>query len=226
MRVLLIEDDERLADALTTALVERGHPVERVSRADEGLRRKDRADFVLLDLGLPDMDGLDMLRQLRRVSAVPVIVLTARGDERTVLQGLSTGADDYLTKPFRIKELLARMDAVRRRVGQSGPPGREPRAAEAQELDVGDVHIDLASRTVTVAGREVALTAREFDVLGLLARAPGVVRSRQEIMDAVWGDAFLAVSRSLDVHVWGIRTKTGRPDLIRTLRGVGYRLGG
>jgi DNA-binding response OmpR family regulator len=226
MRVLLIEDDERLADALTTALVERGHPVERVRRADEGLRRKDRADFVLLDLGLPDMDGLDMLRQLRRVSAVPVIVLTARGDERTVLQGLSTGADDYLTKPFRIKELLARMDAVRRRVGQPGPPGREPRAAEAQELDVGDVHIDLASRTVTVAGHEVALTAREFDVLGLLARTPGVVRSRQEIMDAVWGDAFLAVSRSLDVHVWGIRTKTGRPDLIRTLRGVGYRLGG
>ncbi|MEU4654089.1 response regulator transcription factor [Streptomyces sp. NPDC023723] len=225
MRVLLIEDDERLADALTTALVERGHPVERVSRADEGLRRKDRADFVLLDLGLPDMDGLDMLRQLRRVSAVPVIVLTARGDERTVLQGLSQGADDYLTKPFRIKELLARMDAVGRRAGQARPPGREPRAA-ARELDVGDVHIDLASRTVTVAGCEVALTAREFDVLGLLARTPGVVRSRQEIMDAVWGDAFLAVSRSLDVHVWGIRTKTGRPDLIRTLRGVGYRLGG
>uniref|UniRef100_UPI00281106B1 response regulator transcription factor n=1 Tax=Streptomyces alfalfae TaxID=1642299 RepID=UPI00281106B1 len=117
MRVLLIEDDERLADALTTALVERGHPVERVSRADEGLRRKDRADFVLLDLGLPDMDGLEMLRQLRRVSAVPVIVLTARGDERTVLQGLGQGADDYLTKPFRVRELLARMDAVRRRAG-------------------------------------------------------------------------------------------------------------
>ncbi|MBT2409962.1 response regulator transcription factor [Streptomyces sp. ISL-12] len=221
MRVLLIEDDERLADALTTALVERGHPVERVSRADEGLRRKDRADFVLLDLGLPDMDGLEMLRRLRRVSAVPVIVLTARGDERTVLQGLSQGADDYLTKPFRIKELLARMDAVRRRAGQSRLPG-----GGSPELDVGDVHIDLASRTVTVAGREVTLTAREFDVLALLAGTPGVVRSRQEIMDAVWGDAFLAVSRSLDVHVWGIRTKTGRPDLIRTLRGVGYRLGG
>lgn len=227
MRVLLIEDDERLADALTTALVERGHPVERVSRADEGLRRKDRADFVLLDLGLPDMDGLEMLRQLRRVSAVPVIVLTARGDERTVLQGLGQGADDYLTKPFRVRELLARMDAVRRRAGHGSRPGRESAPGSgSRERDVGDVHIDLASRTVTVAGREVALTAREFDVLALLARTPGVVRSRQEIMDAVWGDAFLAVSRSLDVHVWGIRTKTGRPDLIRTLRGVGYRLGG
>ncbi|MFF3501859.1 response regulator transcription factor [Streptomyces sp. NPDC003247] len=223
MHVLLIEDDERLADALALALRERGHFVERVSRADEGLRRKDRADFVLLDLGLPDMDGLDMLRRLRRVSSVPVIVLTARGDERTVLQGLSVGADDYLTKPFRVKELLARMDAVRRRVGQG--PAAAVREPERQEVEVGDVVIDLASRTVTVAGRAVCLTAREFDVLGLLARAPGVVRSRAEIMDAVWGDAFLAASRSLDVHVWGIRTKTGRPDLVRTLRGVGYRLG-
>ncbi|OQR61689.1 DNA-binding response regulator [Streptomyces maremycinicus] len=225
MRVLLIEDDERLADALVTALAERGHPVERVRRADEGLRCKDRADFVLLDLGLPDMDGLEMLRRLRRVSTVPVIVLTARDDERTVLQGLSRGADDYLTKPFRIRELLARMEAVRRRVGPMQPRSR---AAEPvpESVDVGDVRIGLARRTVTVAGRDVALTAREFDVLALLARTPGVVRSRQEIMDAVWGDAFLAVSRSLDVHVCGIRTKTGRPELIRTLRGVGYRLDG
>ncbi|MDQ0778966.1 DNA-binding response OmpR family regulator [Streptomyces aurantiacus] len=222
MRVLLIEDDERFADALTLALFERGHLVERVGRADEGLRRKDRADFVLLDLGLPDMDGLDMLRRLRRVSSVPVIVLTARGDERTVLQGLSKGADDYLTKPFRMKELLARMEAVRRRVGHGPSAVHEP---QRQALEVGDVLIDLSSRTVTVAGRCITLTAREFDVLGLLARTPGVVRSREEIMDAVWGDAFLAASRSLDVHVWGVRTKTGRPDLIRTLRGVGYRLG-
>ncbi|MFE9687920.1 response regulator transcription factor [Streptomyces sp. NPDC006285] len=222
MRVLLIEDDERFAGALALALFERGHLVERVVRADEGLRRKDYTDFVLLDLGLPDMDGLDMLRRLRRVSSVPVIVLTARGDERTVLQGLSAGADDYLTKPFRVKELLARMDAVRRRARQNPQAAREP---ERQTLEVGDVRIDLASRTVTVAGRGVTLTAREFDVLGMLARTPGVVRSREEIMDAVWGDAFLAASRSLDVHVWGIRTKTGRPDLIRTLRGVGYRLG-
>ncbi|MFE9688049.1 response regulator transcription factor [Streptomyces sp. NPDC006285] len=221
MRVLLIEDDERFAGALALALFERGHLVERVARADEGLRRKDRADFVLLDLGLPDMDGLAMLRKLRRVSSVPVIVLTARGDERTVLQGLSGGADDYLTKPFRLKELLARMDAVRRRARQNPQALQKP---ERQALEVGDVRIDLASRTVTVAGRCVTLTAREFDVLGMLARAAGEVKSREEIMDAVWGDAFLAASRSLDVHVWGIRTKTGRPDLIRTLRGVGYRL--
>ncbi|WP_216718687.1 response regulator transcription factor [Streptomyces mayonensis] len=221
MRVLLIEDDERLADALSLALFERGYLVERVVRAEEGLRRKDMADFVLLDLGLPDMNGLDMLRRLRRVSSIPVIVLTARGDERTVLQGLSSGADDYLTKPFRVKELLARMEAVRRRIRQAPPTVQE---AEPQTVEVGDVLIDLAARTVTVAHQGVPLTAREFDVLALLARAPGVARGREEIMDAVWGDAFLAASRSLDVHVWGIRTKTGRPDLIETLRGVGYRL--
>ncbi|MFG2002896.1 response regulator transcription factor [Spirillospora sp. NPDC048911] len=222
MRVLLVEDDDRLADALGTALAERGHRVDRVTRADDGLRLKDGADFVLLDLGLPDMDGLDMLRRLRRVSAVPVIVLTARTEERTVLQGLRAGADDYLTKPFRIMELLARMDAVARRLPRGGP-GAQP--APAAAVAVGDVLIDLRARTVDVDGTAVTLTRREFDVLALLAREPGVVRSREEILDAVWGDAFLAASRSLDVHIRGIRAKTGRPGLVRTLRGAGYRLG-
>ncbi|GLZ13305.1 DNA-binding response regulator [Actinomadura sp. NBRC 104425] len=226
MRVLLVEDDDRLADALGTALIGRGHRVERVVRADDGLRLKDRCDFVLLDLGLPDMDGLDMLRRLRRVSAVPVIVITARTEERAVLRGLRAGADDYLVKPFRIMELLARMDAVARRLV---PPGRSPApadpAAAPEVVQVGDVRIDLRAREVTVAGAPVALTRREFDVLALLAREPGVVRSREEILDAVWGDAFLAASRSLDVHIAGIRSKTGRPGLVRTLRGTGYRLG-
>ncbi|GAA4149995.1 response regulator transcription factor [Actinomadura keratinilytica] len=224
MRVLLVEDDDRLADALGTALTGRGHRVERVVRADDGLRLKDRCDFVLLDLGLPDMDGLDMLRRLRRVSAVPVIVITARTEERAVLRGLRAGADDYLVKPFRIMELLARMDAVARR--SVPPPGRSPAPADpAEVVQAGDVRIDLRAREVTVAGAPVALTRREFDVLALLAREPGVVRSREEILDAVWGDAFLAASRSLDVHIAGIRAKTGRPGLVRTLRGTGYRLG-
>ncbi|WP_344959408.1 response regulator transcription factor [Actinomadura miaoliensis] len=228
MRVLLVEDDDRLADALTTALAGRGHRVERVVRADDGLRLKDRCDFVLLDLGLPDMDGLDMLRRLRRVSAVPVIVITARTEERAVLRGLRAGADDYLIKPFRIMELLARMDAVARR--SVPPPGRppapaDPAAAAPEIVQAGDVRIDLRAREITVAGAPVTLTRREFDVLALLAREPGVVRSREEILDAVWGDAFLAASRSLDVHIAGIRAKTGRPGLVRTLRGTGYRLG-
>ncbi|PRX06299.1 UNVERIFIED_ORG: DNA-binding response OmpR family regulator [Actinomadura viridilutea] len=223
MRVLLVEDDDRLADALTTALTGRGHRVERVVRAGDGLRLKDGCDFVLLDLGLPDMDGLDMLRRLRRVSAVPVIVITARTEERAVLRGLRAGADDYLVKPFKIMELLARMDAVARRSAPvRGAGGRSP---AADLVEAGDVRIDLRAREVVVDGRPVALTRREFDVLALLAREPGVVRSREEILDAVWGDAFLAASRSLDVHIAGIRAKTGRPGLIRTLRGTGYRLG-
>jgi len=222
MRVLLVEDDDRLADALTTALTERGHRVDRVTRADEGLRLKDGADFVLLDLLLPDMHGLEMLRRLRRVSAVPVIVLTALTEDRTVLQGLRAGADDYLTKPFKIMELLARMDAVARRVPRGGGNGG---SSPATSVVAGDVTIDLRAREVCVAGEPIALTRREFDVLAMLAREPGVVRSREEILDAVWGDAFLAASRSLDVHIRGIRAKTGRPDLIRTLRGAGYRLG-
>ncbi|MCX4672615.1 response regulator transcription factor [Streptomyces sp. NBC_01381] len=220
MQVLLVEDDDRLAEVLGQALAARGHRTVRAGRADDALRLKQGMDFVLLDLGLPDLDGLQLLRRLRKVSAVPVIVITARSDEGTVLQGLRSGADDYLVKPFRIEELLARMDAVMRRTGRTGSgPAPAP-----ETVRVGDVAVDLRAREVTVAGRPVALTRREFDVLALLAREPGVVRAREEILDAVWGDAYLAVSRSLDVHIAGIRAKTGCPGLIRTLRGTGYRL--
>ncbi|MDT3395370.1 response regulator transcription factor [Streptomyces sp. B1866] len=221
MRVLLVEDDDRLADVLARALALRGHPVRRATRADDALRLKTGVDFVLLDLGLPDLDGLELLRRLRRVSDLPVIVVTARADEGTVLQGLRSGADDYLVKPFRIAELLARMDAVARRARARPDAG----TGAADAVRVGDVAIDLRTREVTVAGRPVALTRREFDVLALLARDPGAVRGREEILDAVWGDAYLAVSRSLDVHIAQIRAKTGRPGLVLTLRGTGYRLG-
>jgi DNA-binding response OmpR family regulator len=209
MRVLLVEDDDRLAAALITA---------RAGLAVDALRLAGGVDFVLLDLGLPDMDGLDVLRRLRRVSAVPLIVVTARTEEREVLRGLRSGADDYLVKPFRTTELMARMEAVVRR-------GTRPRPARDHVVNVGDVRIDLESRQVTVAGEPVTLTRREFDVLALLAREPGVVRSREEILDEVWGDPLLSASRSLDVHVAGLRSKTGRPGLVETLRGTGYRLG-
>ncbi|MGI5162851.1 response regulator transcription factor [Spirillospora sp. CA-253888] len=219
MRVLLVEDDERLAAALTTALSRHGHQVVRAGLAVDALRLAGGVDFVLLDLGLPDLDGLEALRRLRRVSAVPVIVVTARTQERDVLRGLRSGADDYLVKPFRTAELMARMEAVQRR-------GTRPLPVRDQVVEVGDVRIDLEARQVTVAGAPVALTRREFDVLALLAREPGVVRGREEILDAVWGDPLLSASRSLDVHVAGLRAKTGRPGLVETLRGTGYRLGG
>ncbi|MGW2325920.1 response regulator transcription factor [Streptomyces sp. NPDC001700] len=218
MHVLLVEDDDRLAAALTSALDRLGHQVVRAGRADDALRLKDGADFVLLDLGLPDMDGLEALRRLRRASAVPVIVVTARTAERDVLRSLRGGADDYLVKPFRTAELIARMEAVVRR-------GTRPLTAAGPVIAVGGVRIDLATRQLEVDGHPVVLTRREFDVLALLAREPGVVRSREEILDAVWGDLLLSASRSLDVHIAGIRSKTGRPELVETLRGTGYRLG-
>ncbi|WP_327086398.1 response regulator transcription factor [Nonomuraea sp. NBC_01738] len=218
MRVLLVEDDDRLAAALTTALSRHGHRIVRAALAVDALRLAGGVDFVLLDLGLPDMDGLEVLRRVRRVSAVPLIVVTARVEEREVLRGLRSGADDYLVKPFRTAELMARMEAVMRR-------GTRPMPVRDQVVTVGDVQIDLESRQVVVAGDVIALTRREFDVLALLARQPGVVRSREEILDEVWGDPLLSASRSLDVHVAGLRAKTGRPALVETLRGTGYRLG-
>ncbi|GAA4988728.1 DNA-binding response OmpR family regulator [Nonomuraea thailandensis] len=218
MRVLLVEDDDRLAAALTKALARHGHQVIRAGLAVDALRLAGGVDFVLLDLGLPDMDGLDALRRLRRVSAVPLIVVTARTEEREVLRGLRSGADDYLVKPFRTVELMARMEAVVRR-------GTRPRPQRDDVVNVGDVRIDLESRQVTVAGEPVTLTRREFDLLAMLAREPGVVRGREEILDEIWGDPLLSASRSLDVHVANLRSKTGRPGLVETLRGTGYRLG-
>ncbi|GAA2894614.1 response regulator transcription factor [Nonomuraea rubra] len=180
MRVLLVEDDDRLAAALTKALARHGHQVFRAGLAVDALRLAGGVDFVLLDLGLPDMDGLDVLRRLRRVSAVPLIVVTARTEEREVLRGLRSGADDYLVKPFRTVELMARMEAVVRR-------GTRPRPQRDDVVNVGDVRIDLESRQVTVAGEPVTLTRREFDLLAMLAREPGVVRGREEILDEIWG---------------------------------------
>ncbi|WP_189156740.1 response regulator transcription factor [Lentzea pudingi] len=218
MRVLLVEDDDGVANALVEALRANGHRPSRVRRGADALIAHRDADVVLLDLGLPDQDGLEVLRKLRKIDPVPVLVLTARGDERTVVRGLRLGADDYLVKPVRLAELLARIDAVARRS-----------AARSQEPDelvrVSDVEIDLQSRQVVVGGREISLTTKEFDVLAVLARRPGTAVSRQQLMDEVWGNAFVAVSRTLDVHLTQLRAKLDRPGLLHTIRGFGYRLG-
>ncbi|KOU35411.1 transcriptional regulator [Streptomyces sp. WM6373] len=222
MHALLVEDDDRMAQALGTALAQRGHTVRRVARAQDALRHTREAEFVLLDLGLPDLDGIELLRRLRTVCGVPLIVVTARCEERDIVQGLRAGADDYVVKPFRMAELMARIDTVRRRTDAHA----DRAAPGAAAVRRGDVEVDPAGRTVTVAGVEVRLTRREFDVLALLAARPEEVHSREEILDRIWGDAFLAASRSLDVHVAGIRAKTGRSALVRTVRGYGYQLGG
>ncbi|WP_030657966.1 MULTISPECIES: response regulator transcription factor [Streptomyces] len=222
MHALLVEDDDRMAQALGTALAQRGHTVRRVARAQDALRHTREAEFVLLDLGLPDLDGIELLRRLRTVCGVPLIVVTARCEERDIVHGLRAGADDYVVKPFRMAELMARIDTVRRRTDAHA----DRAAPGAAAVRRGDVEVDPAGRTVTVAGVEVRLTRREFDVLAFLAARPEEVHSREEILDRIWGDAFLAASRSLDVHVAGIRAKTGRSALVRTVRGYGYQLGG
>lgn len=219
MRVLLVEDDDGVAGALTECLSLNGHVPHRVRRGQDALMAHRNADLVLLDLGLPDVDGLDVLRKLRAVADLPVLVLTARDDERSVVRGLRLGADDYLVKPVRMAELLARIDNVARRAAVRA-------GGTADTITVEDVVVDLKARRVLVADSVITLTAKEFELLAALARAVGTAVSRQRLMDEIWGDAYVGVSRSLDVHMAALRAKLGRPGLLTTIRGFGYRLGG
>jgi DNA-binding response OmpR family regulator len=219
LRALLVEDDDNFAEYLAKILARHGHRPTRVSRGEDAALRHRDADLVLLDLRLPDTPGLDVLRGLRKVTDVPILVLTAVGDTRTLVRALHLGADDYLVKPFRADELLARIDAVVRRSKLSdGPP--------PQVVTVRDVEIDLAARRVVAGGEEVALTGTEFDVLGVLARRRGTAVERERLMDEVYGDASRARSQSLGVHLTSLRRKLNRPGLIVTLHGFGYRLEG
>ncbi|WP_432163421.1 response regulator transcription factor [Streptomyces tendae] len=219
MQILLAEDDDGVAGALVEVLYDHGHITRRVTRGRDVLTYHRSSDLLLLDLGLPDVDGLEVLRRLRAVSDLSVLVLTARGDERSVVRGLRLGADDYLVKPVRLTELLARIEAVTRRTAAA----RAPRTART--VRVGDVEIALDARQVRVDGAEVELTTKEFDVLAALARQAGTAVSREQVLDEVWGDAYHAVSRSLDVHLTQLRAKLGRPELLTTIRGFGFRLG-
>lgn len=218
MRLAVVEDDDGVGDALVEALTARGHRAHRLRRGADLLIAHRGYDAVILDLGLPDADGLQVLRRLREVSAVPVVILTARSDERSIVRGLRGGADDYLVKPPRIAELLARLDNVTRRAAAATEPA-------ARVVTTGDVRVDLAAHRVDVAGHPISLTAKEFQLVQALVERPGAAVSRQQLMDRIWGDAFVAVSRSLDVHMTGLRQKLDRPGLITTIRGYGYRWG-
>jgi DNA-binding response OmpR family regulator len=224
MRLLLVEDDDRVAAAQQDVLRRHGFEVRRVGTAQGALEGVDDAtwvpDVVLLDLGLPDGDGFDVCARIRRTRSVPILVTTARADLRSRVHGLHLGADDYLVKPYDLRELMARIHAVARRAGSPRELGPE---APAPALAVQGVHLDLARRAVRVGGREVALTRKEFDVLALLARRPGVVFRREQILAEVWGAA--GSPHTLDVHVASLRAKAGVPGLVETVRGVGYRLG-
>lgn len=216
MRIAVVEDDDSVGEALVDALSQVGHAPVRMRRGADLLLGHREVDLVLLDLGLPDDDGMTILRRLRGVSQVPVVVLTARDDERSVVRALRAGADDYVVKPARLGELRARIEvAARRRRDVSG--------ADDQVVESGDIVVDLAARRVDIAGVEIALAPKEFEILAHLVARRGEAVSRQELMDAIWGDAYVAISRSLDVHMTSLRAKLGRPEAIATIRGYGYR---
>jgi DNA-binding response OmpR family regulator len=224
VRLLLVEDDDRLAAAQQDVLRRHGFEVRRVGTAQGALEGVHDAawppDVVLLDLGLPDLDGFEVCARIRRVGDVPILVTTARADLPSKVRGLNLGADDYLVKPYDLRELMARIHALARRAAAPRDTGpADPPAA----LAVHGVHLDLPGRAVSVGGRDVALTRKEFDVLALLARRPGVVFRREQILAEVWGAS--GTPHTLDVHVASLRAKTGVPGLVETVRRVGYRLG-
>lgn len=214
--VLLVEDEENLASLVRAYLEQEGYSVRATDSGAEALRIVDEEQIrlVVLDLNLPDIDGIDVCRQLRRRSSVPIVMLTARDDEADRLAGLDSGADDYLGKPFSPRELVARMKAVLRRV--------EPHA-EDDRLVLGDVVLDRGSRDVSVAGRAVELRPKEFDLLAYVMQNRGIVLSRDLLLERVWGLDYAGGTRTVDVHVAQLRRKLGRPDLIRTMRGAGYK---
>jgi two-component system alkaline phosphatase synthesis response regulator PhoP len=214
--VLLVEDEENLASLVQAYLEREGFRVLSVGSGSEALSALARQPvrLVVLDLNLPDVDGLEVCRQIRASSSVPIVMLTARDEEADRLAGLETGADDYIAKPFSPKELVARMKAVLRR---TEPLGKEER------LVIGDVVLQRRGREVTVAGEPIELRAKEFDLLAYLMQNQGAVVSRGLLLERVWGFEYAGGTRTVDVHVAQLRRKLGRPELIRTIRGVGYK---
>jgi two-component system alkaline phosphatase synthesis response regulator PhoP len=220
-RVLVVEDELKIARLVRDYLHRAGFEVLEAPDGPAGLSvaRSERPDMIVLDLGLPGMDGLDVLRELRGGSAVPIIVLTARDDESDRIVGLELGADDYVTKPFSPKELVARIRAVLRRADATLGGGELVRS--------GSLEIDIPKRRVTVGGAEVELTATEFDLLLVLARQPGRIYTRAQLLDAVHGVSFESYERSVDAHIKNLRRKIEpdpkRPELVLTVYGVGYK---
>jgi DNA-binding response OmpR family regulator len=217
MRILVVEDDDGIAEPLEEGLVREGFEVERVSTGAAALAAP-TPDVVLLDLGLPDVDGYSVCRQMRARSAVPIIVVTAKGAEVDRVIGLELGADDYVVKPFGLRELVARIRAVLRRTN-------ELPVADNQVQVLGGLVVDRRTRRVLVLGEEVTLSPKEFDLLALLAVDPGAVVTRQTILEEVWDPHWYGPTKTVDVHVASLRRKLGHPEWVETVRRVGLRLG-
>jgi two-component system, OmpR family, response regulator RegX3 len=214
VHILVVEDEDAIADPLVAGLRREGYDVSRVATGKDALDAPS-SDLVLLDLRLPDLDGLDVCRQIREHSRVPIIVLTARGEEADRVVGLELGADDYVVKPYGLRELIARIRAVTRRAASPGTSGA---------LRIGELEVDERSRRATLTGQELELTPKEFDLLAALARDPGAAVSRQRLLAEVWQTTWYGSSKTIDVHVAALRRKLGDPGWIETVRGVGFRL--
>ncbi|MGZ4143080.1 MAG: response regulator [Actinomycetota bacterium] len=220
--ILLVEDEEHIASRVELYLKNDGYAVERAGDGVSALAAAGRLQpsLVILDVMLPGMDGLEVCRRLRATSRIPIIMLTARDAEVDRVLGLELGADDYVTKPFSPRELVARVKAVLRR---TEPDGGQP-AEENERLALGPVAIDLARRDVVIGEQQVELTAREFDLLAVLVRNRGIVVSRDRLLERVWGYERAVDTRTVDSHVKSLRQKLGAgAEIVKTLRGVGYK---
>jgi DNA-binding response OmpR family regulator len=217
--VLVVEDEQAIADLVRAYLKRDGFEPIWARSGEEALEELGRhpVRLVVLDIGLPGIDGFEVCRRLRARTAVPILMLSARDDEVDRVAGLEAGADDYVTKPFSPRELVARVKAILRRAGSGAT------AVDGGALALGEVELDRAARTVRVASEPVELTAREFDLLAALLAHPGVVLSRERLLTLVWGGEFAGGTRTVDVHVAQLRAKLGRPELIETVRGSGYK---
>ncbi len=234
INVLLAEDEESFVDALVVGLGREGFQVTVARDGSEALRLFDETepDLVLLDLMLPKVSGIDVCRSIRSRSSVPIIMVTAKAAEIDTVVGLEVGADDYVAKPYRLRELVARIRAVMRRGangGRAGTAGGDRQVAEPEEgsWEAGDVRVDLDTRRVFVRGTEVHLRRKEFELLALLVENAGRVLTRDVLIDRVWGSDYIGDTKTLDVHVKRLRSRIevdpSRPVLITTVRGVGYR---
>ena len=223
-RVLVVEDDEGIREMLKYNLSSAGFSVQEASDGASGLRtaRTAKPDLILLDLMLPGMSGFDFARALRKTSRVPIIMITAKDAEVDKIVGLELGADDYITKPFSVREVLARVNAVLRR---AAPDANEPRTIPEQD-SIGNFVMDRAARRVILGGHDVKLTAREFDLLSYLLAFPRRVHSRDVLLENVWGHEFSGDRKTVDVHIRWLREKFANvaPFEIVTVRGIGYRL--
>jgi len=222
-RILLVDDEQPVQKLLSFPLEKEGYEVVPALDGQEALRRfeNERFDLVVLDIMLPKMDGLEVCRRMRAKSSVPIIMLTAKAEEIDKVLGLEIGADDYITKPFSMREFRSRVRAALRRAEMSQVDGTD------EPLQRGDLHIDLAKRTTELAGKPVQLTYVEFEILSVLARHPGRVYTRDMLLDRIWGDSAFRDQRTIDVHIRHLREKLERdprnPEYLLTVRGVGYR---